>query len=148
MARMKRKTKQAVGYCRVSSIGQQRNGTGLDRQEEIIAEYARQNNYELIEVYHEAMTGTDTDRPMFTQMLADILSNGHRVIIVERLDRLAREGAFFELAYTQCAVCGPARTSILTGRSIENSNVRTNQDATNNVEVAHKTLEKILSAQG
>ena len=91
MTRMKRRTKQAVAYCRVSSTGQQRNGTGLNRQEEIITEYAGQAGYELIEVYHEAMTGSDTDRPMFTRMLADILSNGCRVIIVERLDRLARD---------------------------------------------------------
>ncbi len=90
MARRTR-TKQAVAYCRVSSIGQQKNGSGLNRQEEIIAEYAGQAGYELIEVYHEAMTGSDADRPMFTRMLADILSNGCRVIIVERLDRLARD---------------------------------------------------------
>ena len=45
----------------------------------------------MIEVYHEAMTGSDADRPMFTEMLADILSNGCRTIIVERLDRLARD---------------------------------------------------------
>lgn len=88
---MARKSKQAVAYCRVSSTGQQRNGTGLDRQEEIIAEFAKQAGYELIEVYHEAMTGTDTGRPVFTEMLAEILSNGCRVIIVERLDRLARD---------------------------------------------------------
>jgi site-specific DNA recombinase len=88
---MTRKIKQAVGYCRVSSPGQQKNGTGLDRQEEIIAEFAKQGGYELIEVYQEAMTGTDADRPMFAGMLADILSNGCRTIIVERLDRLARD---------------------------------------------------------
>jgi len=91
MANGKSKTKQAVAYCRVSSVGQQRNGTGLDRQEEIINDYAGQIGYELTEVYHEAFTGTDTDRPMFTKMLAEILSNGCRTIIVERLDRLARD---------------------------------------------------------
>ena len=91
MAKGKSKIKQAVAYCRVSSVGQQRNGTGLDRQEEIVTDYTRIIGYELIEVYHEAFTGTDTDRPMFTQMLAEILSNGCRTIIVERLDRLARD---------------------------------------------------------
>ncbi len=90
MARTKAK-KQAVAYCRVSSTGQQKNGTGLDRQEEIITDYAKQAGYELIHVYRETMTGTDTDRPVFTQMLADMLSNSCRVVIVERLDRLARD---------------------------------------------------------
>lgn len=92
MARKKvTRTKQAVAYCRVSSTGQQRNGTGLDRQEEIITNYAKQAGYGLIQVYQEAMTGTDTDRPVFTKMLADLLSNSCRVVIVERLDRLARD---------------------------------------------------------
>ena len=83
--------KIAVGYCRVSSSGQQKNGTGLDRQEQIVTDYAQQHNYELALVYIEAMTGTDAERPEFTRMLSDLLSNGCRVIIVERLDRLARD---------------------------------------------------------
>jgi len=82
---------QAVAYCRVSSTGQQKNGTGLDRQKQIIRDYAKQAGYELIQVYQEAITGTDADRPVFTQMLADLLSNDCRVVIVERLDRLARD---------------------------------------------------------
>jgi len=93
MAKKKTTKKQAVAYCRVSSAGQQRNGTGLDRQEEIITAYAEQAGYELIRVYREAMTGTDTDRPVFTRMLTDMLSNDCRVVIVERLDRLARDVA-------------------------------------------------------
>ncbi len=99
-----KKTKQAVGYCRVSSKGQQKNGTGLDRQDDIIREYAKQAGYELIQVYHEAMTGTDTDRPVFARMLADLLSNGCRTIIVERLDRLARDlGVQLQLVGLLCS---------------------------------------------
>ena len=95
---------QAVAYCRVSSIGQQRNGTGLDRQEQIIREYAKQAGYELVQMYHEAFTGTDTDRPVFTRMLADLLSNSCRVIIVERLGRLARDlGVQLQLVGLLCS---------------------------------------------
>jgi len=75
----------------VSSKGQQKDGTGLDRQSEVITDFAKKNNYSLIDVYKEAMTGTDADRPEFLQMLADLLSNGCRTIIIERLDRLARD---------------------------------------------------------
>jgi DNA invertase Pin-like site-specific DNA recombinase len=82
--------KQAVAYCRVSSKGQ-REGTGLDRQEQIIKSYAKQSGYELTNLYQEAMTGTDADRPVFTQMITDLLSNGCRTIIIESLDRLARD---------------------------------------------------------
>ncbi|MBL7107499.1 MAG: recombinase family protein [Phycisphaerae bacterium] len=83
--------KQAVGYCRVSSVGQKNNGTGLDRQEQLIKQYARQNGYKLVNIFNEAFTGTENERPIFTRMLAELLTNGCRVIIVERLDRLARD---------------------------------------------------------
>ncbi|MBW8015046.1 MAG: resolvase [Planctomycetes bacterium] len=82
---------KAVGYTRVSSKGQQKDGTGLERQEQTITEFANKNDYEITIVYKEAFTGTDADRPEFLLMLAELLSNGIRVIIIERLDRLARD---------------------------------------------------------
>lgn len=87
----KQNKKEAVGYCRVSSSGQQKNGTGLNRQEETIRAYAKQAGYKLSEVYKEAFTGTENVRPVFETMLADLLDNGCRVIICECLDRLARD---------------------------------------------------------
>lgn len=42
------------------------------------------------------------------------------------MDKLSREGAYFRNAYTPSAVCGPARTSILLGSTIENTGVRSN----------------------
>ena len=83
--------KIAVGYCRVSSRGQQKNGTGLGRQEQIIKEFANANTYELTLVYREAITGSDIDKPIFTKMISELLTNGCRTIIIERLDRLARD---------------------------------------------------------
>ena len=82
---------EAVGYCRVISIGQQKTGTGLSRQEQTIRAYAKQAGYKLSQVYKEAFTGTENDRPVFETMLADLLDNGCRIIIVECLDRLARD---------------------------------------------------------
>jgi len=67
---------EAVGYCRVSSIGQQKTGTGLNRQEQTIRAYAKQAGYKLSQVYKEAFTGTENDRPVFETMLADLLDNG------------------------------------------------------------------------
>ena len=48
------------------------------------------------------------------------------------LDKLANEGAYFANAYTPCAVCAPARTSIMTGQTVENHGVRRNDFAYNN----------------
>jgi len=82
---------EVVAYCRVSSIGQKNTGTGLDRQEEAIRAFTKQAGYKLIEVYQEAFTGTENDRPVFESMIADLLDNGCRTIVVECLDRLARD---------------------------------------------------------
>ncbi|WP_338238438.1 sulfatase-like hydrolase/transferase [Persicobacter diffluens] len=45
------------------------------------------------------------------------------------LDQLANEGAYFTKAYTPCAVCAPARASILTGQTVENHGIRRNDYA-------------------
>ncbi len=51
---------------------------------------------------------------------------GNPVLRTTNLDRLAREGAMFRNAMTNCPVCVPARTCILTGNSIENTHVHNN----------------------
>jgi DNA invertase Pin-like site-specific DNA recombinase len=82
--------KTAVGYVRVSGRGQL-DGNGPDRQEEIIREFAGKRGIEMGKVYLEAFTGTEADRPTFMELLSDLLSNGCRTIIVESLDRFARD---------------------------------------------------------
>lgn len=110
---------EAVGYCRVSGKGQTA-GTGLDRQEQAVRAYAKKNNYNLTQVYCEAHTGTKTDRPIFTDMLSDLLSNGCRVIIVECLDRLARDLA------VQMQII-----ALLSSKGVTLINAMTGADATN-----------------
>ena len=51
---------------------------------------------------------------------------GNSVLKTPNLDRLAEGGAYFTNAYTPMAVCGPARSSILTGMTVENTGVNTN----------------------
>jgi arylsulfatase A-like enzyme len=51
---------------------------------------------------------------------------GNTVLETPNLDRLASEGAFFKNAYTPMAVCGPARSSILTGMTVESTGVNSN----------------------
>jgi DNA invertase Pin-like site-specific DNA recombinase len=82
--------KQAVGYLRVSGKGQVK-GTGFARQKEAIGSYASQARYQVTDWYKEAHTGTESDRPEFTRMIEDLLSNGIRIVIVESMDRLARD---------------------------------------------------------
>ncbi len=51
---------------------------------------------------------------------------GNTVIKTPNLDRLAEQGAYFRNAYTPCAVCGPARSSMLTGSIVEHTGVNSN----------------------
>ena len=80
----------AFAYLRVSSKGQV-TGHGFDRQAETINTFARQNGYIVEQTYRDAFTGTEADRPEFNAMVGAILVNGVRVILVESLDRLARD---------------------------------------------------------
>ena len=111
---------EAVGYCRVSGKGQQNNGTGLDRQEDTIRAYAKQNDYRLCQVYREAFTGTETARPAFEEMLADLLDNGCRAIIVECLDRLARDLAVQLQIIALLANKGITLINSMTGQDVTN----------------------------
>lgn len=84
---------KCYGYLRVSGTGQILKG-GFDRQEKIIKSFVRGTNYKIEDIFLEkGVSGTKRtiDRPQFEVMVAAILSNGVRTIIVERLDRLARE---------------------------------------------------------
>jgi len=64
---------------------------------------------------------------MTDQQRHDALSiAGNSVLRTPNMDRLARDGAWFRKAYTQCAVCAPARATILTGRTVANHGVGTN----------------------
>jgi len=80
----------AVSYRRVSTP-KQTDGHGPERQGNIIHEYAKSAGIEIVGDYLEAYTGTESDRPEFVRMVADLLTNGCRTVIVESLDRFARD---------------------------------------------------------
>jgi arylsulfatase A-like enzyme len=72
---------------------------------------------------------------------------GNIIIKTPNLDRLAREGANFSQAVTPCAVCVPARTSILTGRLTETTTIRENNDVKNG-DCFYPTFDEILAKRG
>lgn len=93
MAGTENDIKTAVAYLRVSGE-MQIGGHGFDRQEKAVSGYAEKNGILLERVYKEkAVSGTkdQEDRPAFQEMVTDLLSNGTRTILVESMDRLARE---------------------------------------------------------
>jgi DNA invertase Pin-like site-specific DNA recombinase len=84
---------KAFGYVRVSGDSQI-DGDGFPRQVSAIKGYAKQHAIRIIKVFREeGITGTKEtmDRPAWTEMMTAIHGNGVKTIIIERLDRLARD---------------------------------------------------------
>ncbi len=110
----------AFAYLRVSSKGQIQ-GHGFDRQSETIGAFAKQTGYVVKETFRDAFTGTEADRPEFNRMLAMILSNGVRTILVESLDRLARDVMVQSLLLAKLAQHGITLVNCVTGEDVTSS---------------------------
>ncbi len=84
---------KAFAYLRVSGKGQIQ-GDGFPRQLEAVKTYAAAHGMMLANIYRErGVSGTaeSMDRPTWVEMVGAILTNGVRTVIIERLDRLARD---------------------------------------------------------
>jgi len=84
---------KAHAYLRVSGKGQV-EGDGFTRQLKAIREYAATHEIKVVDVYREkGVSGTkeSVDRPAWSELMTALHSNGVRVIMIERLDRLARD---------------------------------------------------------
>lgn len=108
---------RAFAYKRISGKGQLQ-GTGLDRQHETVYGFAQQNGYEIVNVYEDVYTGTDADRPAFMEMLEAMLSNGVKTVIVESLDRLARDILVQSSLLAKLASEGLTLISATTGENV------------------------------
>ncbi|HKD79716.1 MAG TPA: recombinase family protein [Candidatus Angelobacter sp.] len=112
--------KSAVGYLRVSTIGQL-DGNGFDRQRQAIDNFATSNETTILEVFEERGISGKTDgedRPAFQQMVSFLLSSGCRTVIVEALDRLAREFRVQEQLLIYLASKGISLVAANTGENI------------------------------
>lgn len=83
---------KSFGYLRVSGKGQEA-GDGYTRQLQSINRYAAVNDIKVIRIFKERGVSGEKelkDRPAFMEMLTALHANGVRLILIERLDRLAR----------------------------------------------------------
>ncbi len=86
---------------------------------------------------------------MTDQQRFDALScAGNGILKTPNLDQLARQGAMFQTAVTPCPVCVPARTSILTGKSMTGTQVTGNAAATDTELDCGPSFDNILSQRG
>lgn len=111
---------KCFAYLRVSGQGQI-DGNGFDRQLESIQAFADSKDFEVVSVYQDGgISGTtgEDDRPAFKSMVADILKNGVRTIVVESLDRLAREYRIQEQLLIYLVSKGISLVSANTGENV------------------------------
>jgi len=92
---MKRSSKQspAFAYLRVSGKGQVK-GDGFPRQLTAIREYAKKHNIRLAKIFREEGVSGKTElenRPALSGMVEALHGNGVKLVLIERLDRLARD---------------------------------------------------------
>jgi DNA invertase Pin-like site-specific DNA recombinase len=84
---------KAYGYVRVSGRGQV-DGDGLIRQEKAIRDYAEKNNITIEKVFREeGVSGTLEIRPALAELMLSLEENGDgiKTVLIERVDRLARD---------------------------------------------------------
>jgi DNA invertase Pin-like site-specific DNA recombinase len=87
-------TKKCAIYVRVSTDEQ-----NLDNQIKQLETFASLQNYKVVEVYKEIMSGGSANRPQFQRMLDDARLRRFDVILVWSLDRFSREGINNTLSY-------------------------------------------------
>tara|TARA_R100001594_G_scaffold31900_2_gene59358 strand:- start:506 stop:1279 length:774 start_codon:yes stop_codon:yes gene_type:complete len=82
---------KCIGYVRVSSR-EQVQGTGLGRQATLIKKFAKDKKLILNRIFNEkGISGTLSNRPAFSEMIAYADAHNIKIIIIEDMTRLARE---------------------------------------------------------
>ena len=82
---------KAVIYARVSSDEQERDGFSIPAQLDLLKNYAKKNNFEIVKTYEESQTAKKAGRVKFNEMLQYLKSSKDvKTILVEKTDRLYR----------------------------------------------------------
>ena len=82
---------KAVGYVRVSTDEQAKEGLSIDVQESRVRSYCDAKGWGLDRVYRdEGFSGKDLNRPGIQSLIEDLKGNGVDVVVTPKLDRLTR----------------------------------------------------------
>lgn len=82
---------KAAIYCRVSTEGQEQDGTSLQTQLEACLKYCKLKNYEVEYRFKEAFSGLALERPELRKLREVVRSGGIDVLVVYSLDRFSRD---------------------------------------------------------
>ena len=83
---------RAFAYLRVSSK-KQTEGDGFPRQLDAITKHAAAHGIKIVKVFKEDASGTlaGSDREQWVEMMSQVVSGDVNTVLIERLDRLARD---------------------------------------------------------
>ena len=100
--KLKQKKREVLIYCRVSSVRQKKEGSGLESQEHRCREHARTQRYKVAQVFKDSFSGGGDfmKRPAMSALLKYADQNLHKnfVVIFDDLSRFARDvNAHFKL---------------------------------------------------
>jgi len=83
--------KRAAIYCRVSTEGQEQEGTSLQTQLEACQKYCQLNGYEVAYQLSEAWSGLSLERPKLAELREIVRSESIDFVVVYSLDRFSRD---------------------------------------------------------
>jgi site-specific DNA recombinase len=78
-------------YCRVSTEGQEQDGTSLKTQLEACRKYCKYRGYEIVCQYNEAWSGLSLERPRLNELREVVRSQAIDTVVVYSLDRFSRD---------------------------------------------------------
>ncbi len=88
----KKASRKALGYARVSTEEQAKEGVSLDAQEEHIRRYCELYGLDLAEILiDEGRSGKDMDRPAMRELMERVERGEADAVVVYKLDRLSRD---------------------------------------------------------
>ena len=78
-------------YCRVSTEGQEQDGTSLQTQLEACLEYCKSKGFEVIYQFSETWSGLSLERPRLAELREVVRSESIDNVVVYSLDRFSRD---------------------------------------------------------
>lgn len=87
---------RTVIYARISTSNK---GQDIDNQLEVLREYCKRMNYEVINEYMDEVSGGTSDRPAFKRLFADASKRKFDLVLFWSLDRWTREGTRATIKY-------------------------------------------------
>lgn len=100
---------QALVYCRVSTKGQEENGTSLDSQERECVAHATALGFTVGRITHEVYSGAELwDRPKLSRDRTDLKAGRFAALVCYATDRLSRDPIHLAILAEECERAGVA----------------------------------------